>query len=71
MLHGTRSLVLQQEDGVPAAVPSVASGLVYPRIGPEMAMLHESCRLTVATIPNQEIVSTFYRMAKYEGITPA
>lgn len=70
-LHGARSIVLQQDDGTPASVSSVASGLVYPGIGPEIAMLHEAGKLSVATISDEEVISTFFRMAKSEGIIPA
>ncbi|KAF3394141.1 Tryptophan synthase beta chain 1 [Penicillium rolfsii] len=70
-LHGARSIVLQKDDGSPASVSSVASGLVYPGIGPEIAMLHETGRLSVAAIPDEEVINTFFRMAKLEGIIPA
>ena len=70
-LHGARSVVLQQEDGAPAQVSSVASGLVYPGVGPEIAMLHEVGRLNVATICDEEVISTFFRITKSEGIIPA
>ncbi|MAU20899.1 MAG: tryptophan synthase subunit beta [Martelella sp.] len=71
MLNGARSLVLQQEDGTPSKVSSVASGLVYPGVGPEIAMLHEEGRLKVAAISNDEVIATFFRFAKSEGIIPA
>ncbi|KAF4340674.1 tryptophan synthase beta subunit [Fusarium beomiforme] len=67
-LHGAKTLVLQQGEGAPAPVSSVASGLVYPGIGPEMAMLHDAGRISVTTVGNDEVVSTFFRMAKSEGI---
>lgn len=70
-LHGAHSIVLQQEDGVPARVSSVASGAVYPGVGPEIAMLHQTDRISVATISDEEVISTFFRLAKYEGIIPA
>ena len=66
-LHGAKTIVLQKE-GTPASVTSIASGLVYPGIGPEMAMLHQAGRISVATIGNDEVISTFFRMAKSEGI---
>ncbi len=70
-LNGARSLVLQQEDGTPSKVSSVASGLVYPGVGPEIAMLHQEGRLKVAAISNDEVIATFFRFAKSEGIIPA
>ncbi|SIT08863.1 tryptophan synthase subunit beta [Paracoccus saliphilus] len=70
-LHGAQSVVLQQEDGTPSHVSSVASGLVYPGVGPEIAMLHEAGRLKVSAISDEEAISTFFRIAKSEGIIPA
>jgi tryptophan synthase beta chain len=70
-LHGARSIVLQQDDGSTASVSSVASGLVYPGIGPEIAMLHRHGRIAVSVIPDEEVIGAFFRMAKREGIIPA
>lgn len=70
-LHGARSVVLQKDDGTPASVSSIASGLAYPGVGPEIAMLHESRRISIAAISNEEAVDMFFRMAKFEGIVPA
>lgn len=70
-LHGARSVVLQEDDGTPARVSSVASGLVYPGIGPEIALLHETGRISVAKSSDKEVINTFFRMAKSEGIIPA
>jgi tryptophan synthase beta chain len=70
-LHGARSVVLQKDDGTPADVSSVASGLAYPGVGPEIAMLHATGRLSIAAISNEEAISTLFRMAKSEGIIPA
>jgi tryptophan synthase beta chain len=70
-LHGAQSVVLQQKDGTPSPVSSVASGLVYPGVGPEIAMLHEAGRVKVSAISDAEAVSTFFRMSKSEGIIPA
>lgn len=70
-LHGARSLVIQHDDDRVADVSSIASGLVYPGIGPEIAMLFTDNRLTVAGISNDEVISAFFHLAKYEGIIPA
>ncbi len=70
-LHGAQSIVLQQEDGKPSQVSSVASGLVYPGVGPEIAMLHEEGRIKVSAVSDKEAISTFFRIAKSEGIIPA
>ncbi|KAJ5676581.1 tryptophan synthase beta chain 1 [Penicillium maclennaniae] len=70
-LHGARSVVLQKDDDTPAGVSSVASGLAYPGVGPEIAMLHETGRLSIATISDEEAISSFSRLSKLEGIIPA
>ncbi|KIL94083.1 tryptophan beta subunit [Fusarium avenaceum] len=67
-LHGAKTLVLQKDESTPAPVSSIASGLVYPGIGPEMAMLHQAGRVSVTTIRDDEVIETFFRMAKKEGI---
>lgn len=70
-LHGARSVMLQKDDGTPASVSSIASGLAYPGVGPEIAMLYETGRISIAAISNEEAVDMFFRMAKFEGIVPA
>ncbi|HEX7301790.1 tryptophan synthase subunit beta [Lentzea sp.] len=70
-LHGASSVVLQEAGGRPAAVLSIASGLAYPGIGPEMAMLGRSGRVSVGTASDDEAVATFLRVARSEGIIPA
>lgn len=70
-LHGARSVVLQKPDGKPADVSSVASGLVYPGVGPEIAMLHDAGRLQVAGITDDEVIDAFFRLSRTEGIIPA
>lgn len=70
-LHGAKSIVIQKDDGTPADVCSVASGLVYPGIGPEIAMLHDAGRLTVSAVTDQEVIEAFFLLCKSEGIIPA
>jgi len=70
-LHGAQSIVLQKDDGAPERVSSVASGLAYPGIGPEIAMLYEAGRLNVAAISDDEVIRTFFRITRSEGIIPA
>ena len=70
-LHGASSVVLQTRDGAPARVRSVASGLVYPGVGPEIAMLYDIGRLSVATITDDEVIENFFHITKTEGIIPA
>lgn len=70
-LHGARSVVIQGADGSPAKVSSVASGLVYPGVGPEIAMLHDTGRINVTAISDDDVIETFFRFSKSEGIIPA
>lgn len=71
ILHGARCLLLQNEDGTPAKVSSIASGLVYPGVGPEICMLHENGRVSFSAIDDEESADAFYRLSRCEGIIPA
>lgn len=55
-----------QQNGVPASVSSVASGLVYPGVGPEVAMLHEQGRISVTAISDDEVIGTFFRISSVD-----
>jgi tryptophan synthase beta chain len=70
-IHGAKCIVLQNEDGSPAKVSSIASGLVYPGVGPEVCMLHNSGRASFSTIGDEQAVAAFYRLSRSEGIIPA
>ena len=72
ILHGFNSIMLQNEDGTPAPVHSVASGLDYPSVGPEQAYLNkEKNRTNAVAIDDDEAIQAFYDLCKYEGIIPA
>ena len=72
ILHGFNSIMLQNEDGTPAPVHSVASGLDYPSVGPEHAYLNKERQRTHAVaIDDNETIRAFYDLCKYEGIIPA
>lgn len=71
ILHGFKSLVQMNNDGEPDPVYSIASGLDYPGIGPEHAYLHKVGRVTYDTVTDEEAISAFYLLSKYEGIIPA
>ncbi len=70
-LHGFKSLVLQDENGNPDPVYSVASGLDYPSVGPEHAFLNELGRVKYDVIDDEEAIEAFFLLSKYEGIIPA
>lgn len=71
ILHGFKSILLQDESGKPAPVHSVASGLDYPSVGPEHAYLKSTGRLTVGTASDEEAIDTFFHLSRLEGIIPA
>ncbi len=71
ILHGFESLLLQDENGEPLPVYSIASGLDYPGVGPEHAYLHTTKRAKYVTINDEEAVDAFYKLSRYEGIIPA
>ncbi|WP_024791372.1 tryptophan synthase subunit beta [Lebetimonas sp. JS032] len=71
VIHGFNTLMLKDENGNPAPVYSIASGLDYPGVGPEQAFLKERGRLNIAAITDEETVDSFYALSQYEGIIPA
>jgi tryptophan synthase beta chain len=71
VLHGTRTYVLQDDDGQIATTHSVSAGLDYPAIGPEHALLRETDRVEYTTASDAEAVDAFHRLAETEGILPA
>ena len=71
IIHGFRCYLLQDENGQPAPVYSIASGLDYPGVGPEHCMLHDEGRATYATASDVECLEAFYTLSRKEGIIPA
>ncbi len=71
ILHGFRSLVLQDKDGEPLPVYSIASGLDYPGVGPQHSYLHSIGRVNYTTATDREAVEAFYALSRMEGIIPA
>jgi len=63
--------MLKDENGDPAPVYSVASGLDYPSSGPEHAFLHDIGRVTYDVINDDETIDAFYTLSRMEGIIPA
>jgi tryptophan synthase beta subunit len=70
-IHGFKTLLLSDEDGAPAPVHSIASGLDYPGVGPEHAYLHKIGKVHYAAIDDQQTLDAFYRLSREEGIIPA
>ena len=71
IMHGFNSIMLKDENGEPAPVYSVASGLDYPSSGPEHAFLQEIGRVKYDVINDDETIDAFFRLARLEGIIPA
>jgi tryptophan synthase beta chain len=71
VLHGTRSLVLQDADGNVTATHSVSAGLDYPSVGPEHAWLAAQGRTEYAWIDDSAALQGFEWLARHEGILPA
>lgn len=71
ILHGFESYLLQDENGDPLPVYSIASGLDYPATGPEHAYLHDFGRVQYTSISDDEAMEAFFLLCKYEGIIPA
>ena len=71
ILHGFRTLLIQNEKGEPLPVYSIASGLDYPGVGPQHCHLHDIKRVQYTTITDREAVEAFYALSRMEGIIPA
>jgi tryptophan synthase beta chain len=71
VLHGTRTLLLMDDDGQIAGTHSVSAGLDYPAVGPELVNLERSGRIEFAQASDDEAVAAFHLLAKTEGILPA
>jgi len=71
VLQGTRSFVLQDEDGNIELTHSISAGLDYAAIGPEHAALHQSGRAEYTWIDDHDALEAFQRLGREEGILPA
>ena len=71
VLHGTRSYVLQDENGQTIESHSISAGLDYPGVGPEHAFLLDSGRAQYRAITDDEAMNAFALLCKTEGIIPA
>ncbi|MBE6540907.1 MAG: tryptophan synthase subunit beta [Ruminococcaceae bacterium] len=71
VMHGFNSIMLKDENGDPAPVYSVSSGLDYPSSGPEHAFLHDLGRVKYDVINDEDSIDAFYSLSRMEGIIPA
>lgn len=71
IIHGFKCYTLQDENGEPSAVHSVASGLDYPGVGPEHSMLKDMNSVHYDCVNDKETIDAFYELSRLEGIIPA
>ena len=71
ILHGFKTLLIQDDAGNPLPVYSIASGLDYPGVGPQHCQLHDIKRVSYMTATDREAVEAFYALSRLEGIIPA
>ncbi len=71
ILHGSKSLLMQTEDGQVVEPHSISAGLDYPGIGPLHAHLFETGRATFLSATDDEALAAAFELAKLEGIIPA
>ncbi|MCQ4240478.1 tryptophan synthase subunit beta [Stutzerimonas stutzeri] len=70
-LHGMACYVLEDEQGNPAAVHSIASGLDYPGVGPQHSYLKDAGRVVYQSVTDQQCLDAFMSLSRTEGIIPA
>ncbi len=71
ILHGSRSAVMQDEEGQIVQAHSVSAGLDYPGAGPQHAYLRDSGRARYVAVPDAQALAAFKEVARLEGIIPA
>src|SRR5205085_1809043 len=71
ILHRSKSLVMQTEDGQVIEPHSISAGLDYPGIGPLHAHLFDSGRAKFLNVTDEEAIAAAFELAKLEGIIPA
>jgi tryptophan synthase beta chain len=71
ILHGSRSAVMQDEEGQIVQAHSVSAGLDYPGAGPQHAYLRDSGRARYVAVTDREALAAFREVARLEGIIPA
>jgi tryptophan synthase beta chain len=71
VIHGMKTLVLQDDKGEPNSVHSIASGLDYPGVGPIRAYLKDIGRVEYVSASDEETIKAFLELSKVEGIIPA
>ena len=71
VLHGSKSMLLQDDDGQVQIAHSIAAGLDYPGVGPEHSYYHQIGRAQYVAIDDKEAILGLKMLAQLEGIIPA
>jgi tryptophan synthase beta chain len=71
VLHGSKTYLLQNEDGQVKGTHSIAPGLDYPGVGPEHSYLKDSGRVSYTTVTDKDALEGFKFLSEKEGIIPA
>jgi tryptophan synthase beta chain len=71
VFHGSRSYLLQDDDGQVRPAHSISAGLDYPGVGPEHAFLKDRGRVLYQTVTDRQALEAFSALARLEGIVPA
>lgn len=71
IIHGSRTLLMQDEDGQITEPYSISAGLDYPGVGPIHAWLNKSGRAEVVNITDDEALKAAFQLTRLEGIIPA
>lgn len=70
-LHGMKCYMLEDENGEPMPVHSIASGLDYPGVGPQHSYLKEHGRVVYDAVTDEACLDAFMTLSRVEGIIPA
>lgn len=71
IIHGMKTIVLQDKFGMIEPVHSISAGLDYPGVGPEHAHLHEISRAKYEAVTDDECIAALKLLCRLEGIIPA
>ncbi|WP_169942230.1 tryptophan synthase subunit beta [Campylobacter sp. RM15925] len=71
IIHGMKTIVLQDDFGMIAPVHSISAGLDYPGVGPEHAHLHDIKRVKYQAVSDDECINALRLTSRLEGIIPA
>jgi tryptophan synthase beta chain len=71
VLHGSRSYLLQDDDGQITEAFSISAGLDYPGIGPQLSALYEAGRVEILSATDEEALEGMRLLTRTEGILPA